>query len=67
VSPLAPGLPCDKQGNRTESHSMIWSRRLIILCLIAVGLAACGVRGDLDPPPGSAQKKDEPFVLDKII
>jgi predicted small lipoprotein YifL len=46
---------------------MIWSRRLIILCLIAVGLTACGVRGDLDPPPDSAQKQDEPFVLDKII
>jgi predicted small lipoprotein YifL len=41
--------------------------RLIILCLVAVGLAACGVRGDLDPPPDSAQNKDEPFVLDKII
>jgi predicted small lipoprotein YifL len=41
--------------------------RLIIVSAMALGLAACGVRGDLDPPPGSEPKKDEPFILDKII
>jgi hypothetical protein len=37
--------------------------------LVAVGLlSGCGVRGKLDPPPGSTPaKKDDPFILDKII
>ncbi|HEY7748289.1 MAG TPA: lipoprotein [Aestuariivirgaceae bacterium] len=41
--------------------------RLIVWSAIAVVLAACGVRGDLDPPPGAEPKKDEPIILDKII
>lgn len=41
--------------------------RLIVLSALALTLAACGVRGDLDPPPGSEPKKDEPIILDKII
>jgi len=41
----------------------------IIVCLLALTflVAGCGVRGSLDPPPGSEKKKDEPIVLDKII
>ncbi|QPC42317.1 lipoprotein [Kaustia mangrovi] len=42
----------------------------IIAFLIALGLAvaSCGVRGDLDPPPGADQQKpDEPFILDPVI
>jgi predicted small lipoprotein YifL len=41
--------------------------RLIVAIGLALTLAACGVRGDLDPPPGSEPKKDEPIILDKII
>jgi predicted small lipoprotein YifL len=41
--------------------------RMIVLSALALTLAACGVRGDLDPPPGSEPKKDHPIVLDKII
>ena len=40
---------------------------LIVASALALTLAACGVRGDLDPPPGSEPKKDEPIILDKII
>ena len=46
---------------------MNWWYRLLFALALALGLASCGVRGDLDPPPGSDQKKDEPFILDKII
>ena len=45
---------------------MSWWYRLIVLSAFALGLSACGVRGDLDPPP-DAKKKDEPFILDKFI
>ena len=40
-----------------------------VLCLVVLSalLAACGVKGDLDPPSGAEQRKDEPIVLDKII
>ncbi len=42
---------------------------MVVCLLVAAGtLSGCGVRGDLDPPPGSTPpKKDDPFVLDKII
>ncbi len=42
---------------------------MAICLLVAAGLlSGCGVRGELDPPPGSTPpKKDDPFVLDKII
>ena len=46
---------------------MNWWYRLIVLAAIALAFTACGVRGDLAPPPGSKPKKDEPIVLDKII
>jgi hypothetical protein len=46
---------------------MNWCCRLLILSAVALSLIACGVRGDLDPPSGAEQKKDEPFILDKII
>jgi predicted small lipoprotein YifL len=46
---------------------MNWWYRLIVLAAIALALTACGVRGDLDPPPGSQTKKDGPIILDKII
>ena len=45
---------------------MSWCYRLIVLSAFALVLAGCGVRGDLDPMP-DARKKDEPFILDKII
>jgi predicted small lipoprotein YifL len=45
-------------------------RRLVILAVLAGLIAACGVRGALEPPPGTAddeQKKDPDFVLDRIL
>jgi hypothetical protein len=45
---------------------MSWCR-LIVLAGILFALPACGVRGDLDPPPGGEQTSNEPFILDKII
>jgi predicted small lipoprotein YifL len=44
---------------------MSWYR-LIILAGLLFALSACGVRGDLDPPPGDAQKSKS-SILDKII
>jgi predicted small lipoprotein YifL len=41
--------------------------RMIVVSVLALALAACGVRGDLEPPPGSEPKKNDPFILDKII
>jgi predicted small lipoprotein YifL len=67
VKPLALLLPCDRNANQIESRSMNWWYRLIVLVGIAVALTACGVRGDLDPPPGATPKKDEPIILDKLI
>jgi hypothetical protein len=46
---------------------MSWWCRLIACAVILLALGACGVRGDLDPPPDSAKTKSEPFILDKII
>lgn len=40
---------------------------MIVVSALALALAACGVRGDLEPPPGSEPKKNDPFILDKII
>lgn len=41
---------------------------VLFLAVTAGLLASCGARGDLDPPPGSAQpNKDDPFILDRII
>ena len=44
---------------------MSWCR-LIVLAGILFALGACGVRGDLDPPP-SGDQKSQSFILDKII
>jgi predicted small lipoprotein YifL len=44
---------------------MSWCR-LIVLAGILFALSACGVRGDLDPPPGDEQKTKS-SILDKII
>jgi len=55
--------------------------RFIIFAALAVLLAGCGIRGPLEPPPGTAQaqpnkqggkqpaqkKNDEPFILDSIL
>jgi predicted small lipoprotein YifL len=55
--------------------------RLLIFAVLAGLLAACGIRGPLEPPPDSAQaqqskqgdkkpepkKNDEPFILDSIL
>ncbi|CAN5331717.1 hypothetical protein BH10PSE7_BH10PSE7_32130 [soil metagenome] len=43
--------------------------RLTFAVLILTGLvAACGVRGKTEPPPGSTPPdKDKPFILDPVI
>jgi hypothetical protein len=46
---------------------MSWCCRLLLLGAVALSLVACGVRGDLDPPPGSEQNENESSILDKII
>jgi predicted small lipoprotein YifL len=46
---------------------MNWWYRLIVIAGIAAAISACGVRGDLDPPPGSKPQKNESIILDKII
>ena len=44
---------------------MSWYR-LIVLAGILFALSACGVRGDLDPPPSDDQTTKS-SILDKII
>jgi predicted small lipoprotein YifL len=44
---------------------MSWCR-LMVLVGILFALSACGVRGDLDPPPGNDQKTKS-SILEKII
>jgi predicted small lipoprotein YifL len=44
---------------------MSWCR-LIVFAGILFALSACGVRGDLDPPP-SGDQNSKSFILDKII
>lgn len=33
--------------------------RLVIVLLLAGGIAACGIKSRLDPPPGDEMSKDE--------
>jgi len=56
-------------------------RRLVFFAVLAGLLASCGIRGPLEPPPGTAQaqqkkqgqktqdqqKNDTPFILDGIL
>lgn len=43
--------------------------RIIAALALALGLAACGARGPLEPPPDaqSTPPPEEPFVLDKLV
>jgi predicted small lipoprotein YifL len=43
-------------------------RRVLVAALLAGLVAGCGVRGDLEPPPGAEQEpEDPPFILDPLI
>jgi len=56
-------------------------RRFVIFAVLAGLLASCGIRGPLEPPPGTAQaqqnkqdqkkpdqqKPNSPFILDGIL
>ena len=45
-------------------------RRLVMFAVVAGLLAACGVRGPLEPPPGAKdeqQKKNPDFILDGLL
>jgi predicted small lipoprotein YifL len=42
-------------------------RALLALLLVSGLLAACGVRGKPEPPPGAKSNKDDPVVLDPLI
>ncbi|MGE0009084.1 MAG: hypothetical protein AB7S92_26345 [Parvibaculaceae bacterium] len=43
------------------------ARALIAVLLIAGLVAACGVRGKPEAPPGAKSNKDDPVVLDPLI
>ena len=44
-------------------------RRFVFFAVVAGLLAACGIRGPLEPPPGSEdeQKKNPDFFLDGLL
>jgi predicted small lipoprotein YifL len=43
-------------------------RSLLVAALVAGLVAACGVRGPLEPPPGAEDEpKDPPFILDPLV
>jgi predicted small lipoprotein YifL len=43
-------------------------RNLLVIALLAGLVAACGVRGPLEPPPGAEDEpKDPPFILDPLV
>lgn len=44
-------------------------RRILPLLILAGLLAACGVKGDPEPPPGSdpGKNKDRKIILDELI
>jgi predicted small lipoprotein YifL len=46
-------------------------RRLVLFAVVAGLLAACGVRGPLEPPPGAKDeqqpKKNPDFILDGLL
>ena len=43
-------------------------RKLLAVVLLAGLVAACGVRGPLEPPPGAEDEpKDPPFILDPLV
>jgi hypothetical protein len=52
-----------------QRGNMILIRHFLAMLVLAGLVAACGVRGDPEPPPGSdpEKNKDRSIVLDKII
>jgi predicted small lipoprotein YifL len=43
-------------------------RKVILAALLAALVAACGVRGPLEPPPGAEDEpEDQPFILDPLV
>jgi predicted small lipoprotein YifL len=43
-------------------------RNLVLAALLASLVAACGVRGPLEPPPGAEDEpRDPPFILDPLV
>ena len=47
---------------------MIALRRLLVAATLASLVAACGVRGPLEPPPGAEEEPlDPPFILDPLV
>jgi predicted small lipoprotein YifL len=43
-------------------------RSLVLAALLASLVAACGVRGPLEPPPGAEDEpRDPPFILDPLV
>lgn len=41
---------------------------ILVLLISALGLTACGRRGDLEPPPGSEDRElEDEFVLDPLL
>ncbi|MGH6874274.1 MAG: LPS translocon maturation chaperone LptM, partial [Aestuariivirgaceae bacterium] len=54
-NPLAALGLYGRKSNQFRETRMSWCR-LIVLAGILFTLGACGVRGDLDPPPDGDQK-----------
>ena len=43
-------------------------RKLLVVVVLAGLVAACGVRGPLEPPPGvEDEPQDPPFILDPLV
>ncbi|WP_199223279.1 LPS translocon maturation chaperone LptM [Oricola cellulosilytica] len=53
------------------------TKRFVLFALVALGIAACGRAGPLEPPPASATStpataeetpvEDRPFILDALL
>jgi predicted small lipoprotein YifL len=82
VAFLPPSSRCLLDALRLEPGARLAMARplgiLMLILAVAISLSACGVRGPLEPPPGSAatdagpvepgqSKPHEDFVLDGIL
>jgi predicted small lipoprotein YifL len=59
-----------KEATNPHSGPLLMLRRLVIFAVLAGLLTACGIRGPLEPPPGTEpddQKKNPDFILDPVL
>jgi predicted small lipoprotein YifL len=58
------------KGRSVSTGCLMTLRRLVIFAVVVGLLAACGVRGALEPPPGTKKedlKKNPDFILDGLV